>query len=678
MKTLTSEQRFYSCICQKNLINSTNLKKHLLLPSSHKLYQASSKQTSKQLSPDLNNLKALNYSKNYTFKDLFRITSLIQMKFSIPFKYFSALASFLFNYNPYPGLIKLLNIDKILPLSISSLKQIMQIFSLIKQLYIKQITQFKHLKSECKSGFRYFLKRTTSEIRYFVITQNEKYLVSGSNDGIIRIWDLASLNNLKNLRFHQAKIISMDVDRDSRFVLSYGSDNLICFWNLTTLRLEKSFHGPNYSIYCIKFCGTSKYFITASDDKIIAIWDMLNQNFILKMNLGFKVYSFGFMNMKKLILAVCGKYTIKKIDLMKNKVLKSFQTHENIFCSLIIKKFGLMVTGNFDGSIYVVGFKSFNMTKCIDGHTKIIYSIDYCNDRELVVTGSEDAKMKLWEITRFVCINKLDFGNEVFSCVRFAIDRLFFSTTDSKIHMADIDANSVIKSTSRKGFFSSSIAFSCKLGLIAYGNELLNVYSLKSKSDICMRTFHIPMVYITFVKSFILCGNLNGQIIFLNPFDLKILKQYFIDVDQIFFATSTKDFKKLAYSTQFKSNILDFETNKVLLNVEFQINTGKFFEKMKTFVFIDSDCTIHILKDYVKLIKIPHNFRDGCFHLYKVHKRNKAIIKLIQSDFILVNLDRPYSFEMVENKFRIRDFDKSFRFYKQDIIFSCLYYTESI
>ena len=134
------------------------------------------------------------------------------------------------------------------------------------------------------------LSEINSEIvRSVFITNDNKYIISG-NGKTIKIWDLQkkfsnanifalgfenfnnNKNYLKNLNGHTEDINSICMSNDNKYIISGGNDCLIKICNFNTLKCYTLF-GHTFSIYSICITNDDKHIISDGADLNIKIWD---------------------------------------------------------------------------------------------------------------------------------------------------------------------------------------------------------------------------------------------------------------------------------------------------------------------------------------------------------------------------------------------------------------------
>ncbi|CAH8493437.1 unnamed protein product [Schistosoma rodhaini] len=207
---------------------------------------------------------------------------------------------------------------------------------------------------------------------------NEKYLIiaSGSDDGIICIWQLNSLN-LSNiicthrLHNHQGYITELIFHND--YLISSSSDNTICKWNFNTGKCEYVFEGHKDVVR--KIICVNDYIISGSQDKTAICWNF-HTGAILN----------TFKGHTRLVNAVTYFGTVANI----------FRNDNNFEMFSTARHFERVYTGSADRTA-----KSWSLrtSKCIvtfEGHTQPITAIETFKDGEILLTASIDNTIRSW------------------------------------------------------------------------------------------------------------------------------------------------------------------------------------------------------------------------------------------------------------------------------------------
>jgi guanine nucleotide-binding protein subunit beta-2-like 1 protein len=115
------------------------------------------------------------------------------------------------------------------------------------------------------------------------LSQDSRYVLSGSWDGTLRLWDLKKGSTIKRFVSHSRDVLAVAFSPDNRQIASGGRDKNLKIWNTVgecKFTVEQGAHSDWVS--SVKFFQDAKtpIVVSASWDKTIKVWD--NQTMTLK------------------------------------------------------------------------------------------------------------------------------------------------------------------------------------------------------------------------------------------------------------------------------------------------------------------------------------------------------------------------------------------------------------
>jgi len=99
-----------------------------------------------------------------------------------------------------------------------------------------------------------------------------KYVLSGSNGGIIDLWDISLGKSIRTVKIDRP-VRALSFSSDGEFALSGGSDNSVRLWNAKNLTQIKKIVGHE-GIWSVAFSPDGKYALSGGIDGKIKIWDL--------------------------------------------------------------------------------------------------------------------------------------------------------------------------------------------------------------------------------------------------------------------------------------------------------------------------------------------------------------------------------------------------------------------
>ena len=69
------------------------------------------------------------------------------------------------------------------------------------------------------------------DINCICLTKDNKYIITGSDDKLVRIWNLKDGKCIRELEYHKHYVLSICVTNDGKYIISGGSLGYIAIWN---------------------------------------------------------------------------------------------------------------------------------------------------------------------------------------------------------------------------------------------------------------------------------------------------------------------------------------------------------------------------------------------------------------------------------------------------------------
>ncbi|KAK3317186.1 hypothetical protein B0T19DRAFT_287070 [Cercophora scortea] len=220
---------------------------------------------------------------------------------------------------------------------------------------------------------------------------NPKFLVSGSRDRTLKIWDLDSRRCLRTLAKHRGSVLCLqfDSDPDEDIIVSGSSDSNVIIWRFSTGEVLQTLdHAHRESVLNVKF--DKRILVTCSKDKTIKIF---NRKPLRYGDLGYKevdpvpqnIKNYGYaLNISPEDLPQTPPWT--EIGCLEghSAAVNAVQIHERE-----------IVSASGDRHIKVWDWPTQACTRTIVGHTKGIACVQY--DGRRIVSGSSDNEVKVFD-----------------------------------------------------------------------------------------------------------------------------------------------------------------------------------------------------------------------------------------------------------------------------------------
>ena len=118
-------------------------------------------------------------------------------------------------------------------------------------------------------------------IQAVYISDDERTMVAVSNHAVVFVWDPTNPENLKPLTKFRAHPVGSYclhaiISPDSRTLVTTSSDKTAKLWDTTTWELTATLSKHTKWVWDAAFCADSSYLVTASSDHTARLWNLRN------------------------------------------------------------------------------------------------------------------------------------------------------------------------------------------------------------------------------------------------------------------------------------------------------------------------------------------------------------------------------------------------------------------
>jgi pleiotropic regulator 1 len=177
----------------------------------------------------------------------------------------------------------------------------------------------------------------TGWVRCIDVDPTNNWFVTGSNDRVIKFWDLATGKLKLSLTGHINTVRSVIISPRHPYLFSCGEDKLIKCWDLEQNKVVRHYHGHLSGIYSMTLHPTLDILATGGRDCVVRMWDIRTKNQIYCMEgHNNSIASLVSQEYNPQIISGSHDATIKLWDITAGKCFTTLTHHKKSIRSLVV------------------------------------------------------------------------------------------------------------------------------------------------------------------------------------------------------------------------------------------------------------------------------------------------------------------------------------------------------
>ncbi len=242
------------------------------------------------------------------------------------------------------------------------------------------------------------------------ISPDNRRIVSASSDKTVKLWDLEGGHLIFTLEGHKDWVNSVFVSQDNQLIVSGSSDRTVKLWSMESGCLVKTLEGHNRAVLSVFISPDCQCVVSGSSDHTMKLWSLASGSLIKTFQCqGNNVWSISISQDNRQIASGGDDKTVKLWDMESGHLVRTLEGHKDWVRSVFISPDNQrMISGSDDGTVKLWDLRNGNLIKSYEGHNKIVSSVFISPDNRWIVSGSFDMTIKMWDIDNGKLIRTLE------------------------------------------------------------------------------------------------------------------------------------------------------------------------------------------------------------------------------------------------------------------------------
>jgi WD40 repeat protein/tRNA A-37 threonylcarbamoyl transferase component Bud32 len=238
-------------------------------------------------------------------------------------------------------------------------------------------------------------------VRSVAFAPNGQWVLSGSHDKTVRLWDLKSGKELRRFVGHTGKVTWVAFSPNGDRVLSASDDKTIRLWDTQTGKQIHQMLGHMHYVVSVAFSPDGCHALSASYDKTLRLWDLETGKQVRAFH-GHTdaVWCVAISSDARRALSGSWDGTARLWDLQTGQALGCFTRHKGRVWPVAFSPDGrLAASGGGDSKIWLWQVDSGKEMHCLPGHDGyVVCSLAFSLNGRRILSGGSDSSVRLWDV----------------------------------------------------------------------------------------------------------------------------------------------------------------------------------------------------------------------------------------------------------------------------------------
>ena len=225
-------------------------------------------------------------------------------------------------------------------------------------------------------------------------------IASSSTDQTVRLWTNAVKGKNQIIKAHPSPIRSVDFSSTGEFLMTGSNDKTIKIFELyPKIKFRSSYKGHSNWVRCARFSPDNRLIGSCGDDNSVIIFDVEQKSVKYRfLDHAGHVNSCRFSPDGTIIASSGDDGKIKLFDIRMGRLIQHYDAHnDKINCISYHQSGNYIISGSDDSTIKIWDLKMGQILYTVHGHRGKVKSVNFNIDGDYFCSGGEDSILMVWK-----------------------------------------------------------------------------------------------------------------------------------------------------------------------------------------------------------------------------------------------------------------------------------------
>ncbi|KAA8490775.1 putative WD repeat-containing protein [Porphyridium purpureum] len=255
-----------------------------------------------------------------------------------------------------------------------------------------------------------------------------RFLVSGSSDGALRLWNIRSRHCDQVMRMAEM-ISSVHMAPEGFLVAAAGGLNVVLL-NAETGECVHVLKGHTGKVRSVRFSPDGKYLVSGARDSSVRMWDVSTGDCI-------RTFAKHIYQVNSVCVSADGTQiasgstdrTVKLWDAETGKCVRTLEGHTDVVNAVVFSPDGQFIaSGSDDNTINLHDARTGELVRTIQDHRDAVLALHFSADGSQLASGSRDETVRVWSLRRRTCVRNIKAHKDTVCTVQFSNNGQYLAT----------------------------------------------------------------------------------------------------------------------------------------------------------------------------------------------------------------------------------------------------------